>query len=80
MAAFDRRVNPEVREVQRLEVISGALGRASLAGRGEGADRRRKPGAECGDLGGGAPARSAAAAAVRMAAPGQARAVGIAGR
>ncbi len=27
MSAFDRRVDPEVREVQRLEVINGALGR-----------------------------------------------------
>jgi transposase len=27
MSAFDRRVDPEVREVRRLEVINGALGR-----------------------------------------------------
>jgi transposase len=27
MSAFDRRVDPEVREVRRLEVITGALGR-----------------------------------------------------
>jgi transposase len=27
MAAFDRRLDPEVREVRRLEVITGALGR-----------------------------------------------------
>ena len=27
MSAFDRRVDPEVREVRRLEVISGAIGR-----------------------------------------------------
>ena len=27
MSAFDPRVNPEVREVRRLEVINGALGR-----------------------------------------------------
>ena len=27
MTAFDRRVDPEVREVRRLEVITGALGR-----------------------------------------------------
>ena len=27
MSAFDRRVEPEVREVRRLEVITGALGR-----------------------------------------------------
>ena len=27
MPAFDRRVDPEVREVRRLEVITGALGR-----------------------------------------------------
>ncbi len=27
MSAFDRRVDPEIREVRRLEVITGALGR-----------------------------------------------------
>ena len=27
MPAFDRRVDPEIREVRRLEVITGALGR-----------------------------------------------------
>jgi transposase len=27
MSAFDRRVDPEVREIRRLEVITGALGR-----------------------------------------------------
>ncbi len=27
MTAFDRRVDPEIREVRRLEVITGALGR-----------------------------------------------------
>jgi transposase len=27
MSAFDRKVDPEVREVRRLEVITGALGR-----------------------------------------------------
>jgi transposase len=27
MSAFDRRIDPEVREVRRLEVINGALGR-----------------------------------------------------
>jgi transposase len=27
MSAFDRRVDPEIREVRRLEVINGALGR-----------------------------------------------------
>src|SRR4026207_635490 len=27
MSGFDRRVDPEVREVRRLEVITGALGR-----------------------------------------------------
>src|SRR5688500_20361946 len=27
MSAFDRKVDPEVREVRRLEVINGALGR-----------------------------------------------------
>jgi transposase len=27
MTAFDRRVDPEIREVRRLEVINGALGR-----------------------------------------------------
>ena len=27
MSAFDRRVDPEIREVRRLEVIDGALGR-----------------------------------------------------
>jgi Transposase IS66 family/IS66 C-terminal element/Transposase C of IS166 homeodomain/zinc-finger binding domain of transposase IS66 len=40
--------------------------------RGEGADRGREPGAGGGDLGRGAPARSAAAAAVDLAAPGEA--------
>ena len=30
MSAFDRMVDPEVREVRRLEVITGALGAASV--------------------------------------------------
>ena len=32
MTAFDRRVDPEVREVRRLEVINGALGRRRWSG------------------------------------------------
>ena len=33
MSAFDRRVDPEVREVRRLEVINGALGRRRWDGK-----------------------------------------------
>jgi hypothetical protein len=34
MSAYDRRVDPEVREVRRLEVITGALGRRRWSAEG----------------------------------------------